>query len=524
MIEIDAKGQIPSQTLEQKIAEWDQKIKDGLVEDVRHECRSLKRNQIPRELLVQLCHIARRVNLPEYILYWLGPIVTGLSTKRFAKKGPEVSTQELSIYSLALSRMGAFAEAEKRLKSLNPELDPEIHFYRASLYMNQWKYDQALPELKKYVKDARLSEYSRQVGLVNLCASCIALGRMKETQREIEKFLRRKSNAGLLRLKGNIYQIKAQYLFEMGDLEGAHAEILRAQETLKQDLLGTLVVRKWEAIANFRRYQNGEKFREDMADIKKAGASSKQWEIVRDCDFQTAIHLKDPICFNQVFWGTRFSSYKKRVMAHVPQGVQIQREYDWELAYEPFGLQTLEPLDQTITKKQVTLAELNLSASLKKLAVILCSEHYRPLRLTEIFEDLYEGEYFNILSSRIRLNRLIRRLNRHFEDHKIPLLVARYTDGLQLKSREPGLYIRIFSDVDEQNASEEDFKKNWYERLKRFIQGLEGPEFSVSDFMGHFTMSRRSAQRELQQLSKRGIIDIKGHGKSTRYLLHPIDS
>lgn len=127
--------------------------------------------------MVNFAHIARRVGLPHTIIILLNHVIR--SEKRSLTPA---SSEEKAIYGLGLLRLGAFNEAEKILNSVNPDEDPQVYFYKASLYINQWNYSKAIPLLRHYIKNEKVNSYQKLVGRINLCAALVSLKKIKLRQ------------------------------------------------------------------------------------------------------------------------------------------------------------------------------------------------------------------------------------------------------------------------------------------------------------------------------------------------------
>ena len=184
-------------THQEQLKIWDEWIRQGQGQKVRSLCRQLNHKKIPRNFLVGYAQIARRVGASDLILLWLRPIVR--NEKVLAKPATD---SEKAIYGLALLRLGAFREARQILDAVNPEKDPQVYFYRASLQMNQWNYKKAIPDLKRYVRQKEIPAYSRMVGRLNLCASLVSNQSWALAEAEIGKLMRLFEKTQVPLLKG----------------------------------------------------------------------------------------------------------------------------------------------------------------------------------------------------------------------------------------------------------------------------------------------------------------------------------
>src|SRR5262249_15524932 len=159
---------------------------------------------------------ARRVGAPDLIVLWLRPIVR--SEKILAQAATE---KEKALYALGLLRLGAFFEASQILSEVDPEKDPQVYFYRASMTINQWNYSKAIPDLKKYLHHTEVPAYSKLVGRLNLCASLVSVLKTDLAEKEIGKLMRKLERSENPLLKGNLLEIRSQLLHEQGKSDQA---------------------------------------------------------------------------------------------------------------------------------------------------------------------------------------------------------------------------------------------------------------------------------------------------------------
>ncbi|MBC7464870.1 MAG: hypothetical protein H7256_02670 [Bdellovibrio sp.] len=471
-----------------QLTKWDEWIRTGHASKVRTLSRQLNHKKIPRPLLVDYAQIARRVGAPDLILLWLGPIV------RSEKKMSWAATdQEKAIYGLGLFRLGAFHEAETILSEINPEIEPQVYFYRASLNMNQWNYAKAIPDLKKYIANKKVAPYQRLVGHLNLCASLVSNIKKdpKQIEYQIHKLMSQLDQADFPLLKGNLLEIRSQWLYEKGELKNALADLDKASQILrKADEQSLIYIDKWKLIIQLKDQKNSKNLVSQFDDLKKRAIDAKNWETVRDCDLQKALTLKDSNLILKVYWGSKFSAYKKRVR-HLYPSLVVDNTFSWKNS-DRKDLPSFNLIESAPTK------------TLRKLFFILLSEMYQPLRSTEIIDSLYPNEYYHPATSPARLHRLIARARKWLQENQIPVQIQAFRNAYRLKQLTTSQII-----LSSQMAAP-----------KIVLPELVQQEFfRAKDWAKQKNVSERTARKQILSLVRQGLIESFVRGPKTKYRL-----
>lgn len=468
------------------LSQWDQEIQSGRASVVKKEISKTNIKKVPRTLLLSFCQMARRVGRPELILLWLNPIVRPQKILQ-----ENASPQEQAIYALALLRLGAFNEATKLLQDLDPRQDPQIYFYKASLHINQWNYGKAVPELRRYIKATPKKSYEQLVGLLNLCSCLVSLRRWSSAELEIQRLYKKLKRQDLPLLTGNLLEIRSQMHLSQNQYDNSLKDIQLAQKYLSSESgRAHLYVHKWEKIIQLRRNKN--KVTNDYFDkIKEVAQNIQDWETLRDCDFQLALHNQDAVGLEHLYWSSFFPNYKKRVIQSMSSSLVLKDSYIWY--HHSFEKSTVE--------KPVDLVLLTTSPCLRKLFQLLLSEHYRPLRVTEIFATVYPDEYYNPLSSPAKIKRLIQRGRILLKQKNLDMEIANWDQSYKLKAS-PKYPLVIH--------------KNLPEVIKNDVPDrfLKLSHFTCQDWAKYFSISLRTARRQLQDLIK--VHKIVGVYKSSR--------
>lgn len=472
------------QAYQEQLKQWDTWIREGQAAKVGILCRQLNHKKIPRSLLLEYAQIARRVGAPDLIILWLRSII--YSTKSLEQKA---TLQEKAMYGLGLLRLGAFGEAEKILNSVDPRLDPQVYFYKASLYINQWAYKKAVPLLKKYIKHPDIPLYQKLVGRLNLCASLVSLEKYQLAELEISRLMKYLDRGGHQLLKGNLLEIRAQLYYVKGEISLALQSLEQSQQLLKHANKMILFVEKWKILTSLKAKPNDPQLLLGLQQLIEKARQAKEWEIIRDCDLHLAQYQKDGALFLKVYWGSLFKDYKEKVKKLSASKWTESSYYDW---------------GESDSSRALDLVALAPTKLLRSLFFILTREFYRPLRTTEILGYLYPENHYNASSDPIKLQRLIQRARQWLVKNNIPVCIQSYRNSYKLELTSAAR-IRITAGLSAEAVSyiPKDFKSR--------------KSFSTKDWAQAQKISRRTAQRQIQYHISLGQIQAFSFGPSSRF-------
>lgn len=467
---------------------WDEWIRAGQASKVRALCRGLNQKKIPRSLLIEYAQIARRVGASDLIVLWLRPIVRAEKVLALP-----ASDAEKAIYGLGLLRLGAFHEATRILSEVDPTMDSQVYFYRASLKINQWNYAGAIPDLKKYIRHPKTQSYSKFVGRLNLCAAYVS-GESKHSEKagpEIEVLWKRLQKGGSDLLKGNILEIRSQWWYEQGNTVRALEDLEHAARLLhKADTRSLLYVKKWRAIIKLRNSRNQLQGLRALAEVQVQARILEDWETVRDCDLQKALALHDRELILRVFWGSKFEAYKKRIRRLYGELVVADRFYWTHDSTAPGEILDLVPLAPT--------------PKLRQLFFVLTRELYRPVRTTEIIDSLEENHFYDPFTSPARLHRLVARARTWLHENKFPVEIVSYRNAFQLRTT-AACQLLLWKE---------------FPSAEPTLPAVTTQEyFTSSEWARERGVSERSARREILRLVRKGLVRSLIRGRKTKYRL-----
>lgn len=477
---------------ERQLKEWDLAIREGRASEIRAQCRELKASDIPRNLLKDYAQIARRLGEPSLIIRWLRAVVrTDQSLTKPA------SVEEKALYGLGLSRLGAYREAAEILYGLNAEDFPEIYFFRTSLNFNQWNYSKGIADLNKYIRHKDLSPYSKLVGRLNRCAALVYLGKEELAHQEIEKLERILRVRGFHLLRGNLLEVRAQLHIDQSRLEEARRDLQEASSILKKaDARSQLFVKKWEGFIEAKSTTQA-KAVAAIEEVRQQAANIKDWETLRDCDFQLSLLLKDKDLFLKVYWSTGLSKYKQRMVERFDLREKIQNQYIW---FSPGATESSPLFD---------LVQMAPSPLLKKLFFELTRDFYRPLQTTELSDRVYTNEYYNAETTPLKVHRLLQRGRQWLMKNQIPIDIESDKKNIRLLFNSPCRLLLYRKQNDRDQAV--------------LPTGLvEMDKFTVHDVGHQMNLSERTARRLVAKLLQQRQIVKVSEGARPRYRVRKI--
>lgn len=457
-------------TILDRCREIDRMIKDAQWSQANQQFQFFENKKWPRKYLVELCHLARRLNKPLQILLWMHPIVR--SEKILADPA---TAQEIALYTIGLTRIGAFREAEVLLKS-SPEKTADTYLAHYQLNSHQWKYAETVRPLKNYMKQIERGSYAFKIAELNLLAAMV----VKEDWIVVDdlqgRLLSLEYSAHLPLLRANVLETYAQSLIYRERYSEAREILEQASEILKNSSSWyELFIAKWKLFLNLR--ENKKIDLEAAADLREKAHKSSNFETLRELDFHQSLVTGDQELFLKVYHGTRFASYKKRMKSLFKQSVSTRQKT---------GI-LLGPND--VNHKPGSFQGNEISGQCLKMLKILFTDHYRPLQIGELFRDLYPDEYFNPHSSAPRLYQVYRRLKDELIRLEAPLRVNWIQNQIRWQAERP--FVFEFRNKDSQT-----------DLPLRRLPDL----FTLQELETCLKIPRRSAQRKLSQWVSKGVL------------------
>lgn len=493
-----------------QIQEMDAAIKQGNIKNVKLQLKLINLKKTPRQHWVALANLARRCQMPNLILKWFNPIVRPLKPNSVTP-----TPAELALYGNALTRIGSFIESKEVLGSVDPNKDEQVYFYRALLAIQQWQYDEAVPNLENYVKQPKLTPYQRLVGSLNLAASYTALGDYQASSNHLQEILILSEENRLI--KSNALEIQAQNFFYQDNLQQAKRSLLDSLAlTSDGSQFYSVFKKKWLFIIELFEDQSHKISQSKVNEFKNFSRKEQDWESLRDIDFFLAMKTRDEFRFLNVYYGTSLPGYKELL--------RRRYQYDFKIP-DDFGIVWSEYFDQTIKgwprfdlsscsygDKQLQIS----TPKLRELFRFLISDIYRPFSFGEVLNHIYPDEYYNVVSSPAKLNRLIQRMRQEITQMGVPINLEVSENKLRFAPISPVLFVSC------EKREVRPLEDSLFEEYKILFEKFGEKTFSAKDAGTVLKTSLRTVRRTLNGLTKVNKIKMHKFGIKTTYQINVI--
>lgn len=501
----------PHEAIAKQIQEMDTAIKQGNIKSAKIQLKLINLKKTPREYWVALGNLARRCQMPSLILKWFNPIVRPLKPNSIIP-----TPAELALYGNALTRIGSFIESKEVLDSVDPNLDEQVYFYRALLAIQQWQYGDAVPNLENYIKQSKITSYQRLVGILNLAASHTALGDFRASSNYLQEILSLSEENKLI--KSNALEIQAQNYFYQENLQQAKKSIHDSLAlTSDGSQFYSVFKKKWLFIIDLFEDESHKLSQSKVTEFKNFSRKEQDWESLRDIDFFLALKTRDEFRFLNVYYGTSLPGYKELL--------RRRYQYDFELP-DDFGIVWSEYFDQPIKgsprfdlascsygEKQLQIS----TPKLRELFRFLISDIYRPFSFGEVLNHIYPNEYYNVVSSPAKLNRLIQRMRQEIAHIGIPINLEVSDNKLRFVPLSPVLFLSC--DRKEVKPLEDSL----FDEYKILFEKFGNESFTAKEAGNVLDTSLRTVRRILNGLTKVNKIKMHKFGIKTSYQINVID-
>jgi tetratricopeptide (TPR) repeat protein len=492
---------------EKFLIEADKLIKEGKNQLVAKSISTLERSKIPRIHYATLSSLAIRVHQNNFVIKLLAPLVHSETPLAVP-----LSPVELGSYACALALVGANEEALELFESLETEDQPDIYLQRSLALFRIWEADKAIPFLSKYIESEKTTPYRKIVGRVNRFAAYIStLDTPEEVLiEEAASLLAITKAEGHHLLHANCLELKAQFLLLRKERFDEAIDTLKEAQAIFEgkDSLYSLFVSKWLAIAELLNEGPKEHLVKNLKDIRQQALERHHWESVRECDLFLAKSTGDKELFLQLYFGTPFESYRKRMLTLVQPDYEIPRTLVRQLGEGPSEL-TFDlikgQLDSDPTKK------IKLGGLVHRLFVCLGQDSYKPIRIPAIGRFLFPEEYYDPQITSHKVHQIIGRLREWFEENEIPLQVQQYSGHYSLKATKP-IGLRILSGSSKEPAD--------LSPIHALEDNFGESDFSATEAASALKVSLSTVHRLLRKGVKGGEVDKIGQGKNSRYFVN----
>jgi tetratricopeptide (TPR) repeat protein len=494
---------VGQENLNLSIEELESWIRAGDFSSVVRSISTINRNTIPRIELVRYANIANRVNQGRIAHRLLQPIVR---SDKQAKQSIVAPTEDEKIeFAEALRIMGFIGEAKKILSEIDSKRQPLADLRIAFCLMTQWKYAEAIPHLRNYLNNTDAKLYSHTIAGVNLAAALVIEREDEEALILLERLKVDTKKAGHQLLYGNCLELMAQlYIhqnrFQLADqiLEEAEASSLKAQTRY------SLYLRKWKAISASLQIQS---VHQELESCRKLALEEMDWETLRECDLYIGFLTKNQNLLNQVYFGTPYPSYRKRILKLAGNVFLKSESYVWnQTGTEPIH----EVFDVLHGKLDSAISGLETGRLMHRLLLLLTSDLYRPLSIGSAFSELFPNEQFSQAGSTNRISQIVKRLRSWFHEQGDLFSIEENSGTYHLKIQ-PGIGLRVPREQPQLSSH----SVTWM----NLVSQLPANPFSKADVIQLLGCSAASANRLLRWSISTDRCKAIGAGPQRKYRL-----
>lgn len=444
-----------------------------------------------------LASIARIANRNSAYLLGLRVLFSEIQQDR--QEIRKASSESFVVYANSLLNLGALEEAHEMIeKAVGVS---EAFLIKAFIYFAKWDYSKALPILQRYIRQKDLTSYQVLVGKVNIAAVYVTEKNYvaaKELLREVIEALQQDPSRKLL--LGNCYELLSQTELNGDNLDEASRLLHLATEAMSGfDGRYSLYVKKWLGVLEMQRDPTKV---EAILKVRREAQEIRNWETVRDCDFQMARITKNENLLHRIYWGTPYRDFRKRML----ESVELKLKPTQIIDYCP-----QEPLatPQTIVWDiESSITTTHMSKTVATLTQVMTRDFYRPPRMGLVFSSLYKDEKLNPFTSGQRIRNSVDRFNQWALESEIPFKISIHRgDFLFVGDAAHGIRVRV----------RERLQPLWRLQLQSCKNRLGLRPFSMKMLMKELNVSERLAQDIVQRALSAKDLQKIGRGRETRY-------
>lgn len=497
-------------------SEFDELIRSGQRELAGRKIKEIKISSIPRAHINSMANLARRTGHINLAWQMIAPIIR----PKFPLATPATDIEKAT-YTIILLALGAIPEAVELLESANPE-SPEINLAFAFAHISRWDYLAAIPKLRLYLRFEKITLYEKMVAQVNLAASYVASGNTKDGSPLLQEILEITSQNNWHLLNRNALEISAQLAIQLEKWTDGETLLKQAKhDSDNQFNLDNFFVTKWQAIIALLKNGPTPPALKELSELRDLAIKNKHWETIRDCDFYQAITTKNSELALRLYFGTPFSSYRKRLMHRARDWLTVPAEYEWQALEQHSKLQPAAPMPATKVFNLSLGEELSGTAKVKpgtalyRALAAMTSDFYRPFSVGSLHSLVFPKEHFNPDSSPRRVSFLIQRLRGWFKENYLPLNIVSEVDGFKLQATEPFTFILEKSGpVKVEKTSE---PAQYLALLKKLKTQNAGKALKTSEISEITKISVRSVRYFLKWALEKNKVLKQGNGRESRY-------
>jgi hypothetical protein len=292
----------------------------------------------------------------------------------------------------------------------------------------------------------------------------------------------------------------------------------QAEELLKEaELQGKsahkylLFVEKWRAISKLSQNPYSTEARTELEEVRKKALQVRDWETIRDLDFQIGLHCNERNLLEKLYFGTPYRQYRKKIEKIFKlRKWELPNLYNWpdhRSNYKKF----FDPFDGTNNGVEV----IKTGKTVHRLIILLSTDLYRPFAMAQIFSKIFVGEYFNPTSSPDRVYQAIQKARKLFNDNGVDIDIE-VDSGLCSLKCHPLQSLVLRKKLIVNKTRNELVQVSFLQKIKLAFQHKS---FSASQVATQLEVSPGTARSLLASAEKTGSIIKFGNGRSTLYRL-----
>lgn len=480
-----------SQLDEVQIKNMDDLVRSGNGQKVKEFLDQLSPSGIPRKLKSDLAQIALRVGNSQLAFSLLRPLIDSETNVEPA------SEMERLRYALSLNQLGAPEHALKILSELEKSQMPETWLYAAVTLFSQWRYDEAIPKLQKYLSFDSLSSYQRLVGQLNLISAFVFVGNYQDALANIELVESESLKNQHFLLTGNALELKAQVHLANRDFSAAEIALKDSKTYLKDSsIVYNLWLEKWTAVLFVLKSEGSFDSLMHLKKVRSHAYDNQQWETARECDLYYSIGKKDAHLFNYVYFGTPFKPYRARALKLFPTSLEIPETFVWYGS--PDSPDVLPPVTEWKSSNSIV----------SRILQVLSLDFYVPTKPFSLFLSLFPDDLSDVDSGLRRIFSNIARAKKWLSENNYPLDIEKLEGGYRLVWKGPFGLVR---------KEESDFSDKASKVMSQLHDHFRSQSFSTSEAMAVVSIPRRSLIRILQAQVQSGELITLGTGNQQAY-------
>jgi hypothetical protein len=496
------------QSLKEK---FEDDIRLGEIVTVKNEIETIKTTEIPRQLMASFADIARRVRSENWGLRLLRPIV-----RSETEIHPPVTDDERCAYAGLLIKVGALPEAEELLGNLDESKTANVLNFYSQIHIAQWNYRKAITYLKKIGVSTTTTDYQKCIAEVNLAGAYIFLQEFEKAKKLLPKILSECQIHSWDLLYGNALEISAQLSVMQKEWIKASEFLNLAVNSAGQHSHYNLFIEKWRRLSElFQTKPNSSEAEAVLTKIDTLRNHAQKlfsWESVRDLDYYVGVHLNQQNLLLNVYFGTPFSDYKKRIEnLFKEKGWKIPNDYYRKLSSEPAS--RILDIETGLEEDREMVEIIKPGQMLHRFLNILATDFYKPIGVGQLFSKLFPDEYFNPETSADRIAQAVKQIRKWFLINEIPLDVNVESNLYNLSAYGP-YALKLSKSL--QN-SDELLDAGFELQLKKLIEKWPYQSFSTSKAADELQISSSSVRTILEKALDQKRIFKSGAGRSVLY-------